>query len=542
MADHYNEEVKMLAEQEEPRFLSILLRDKDCLMDTVGFGIKPGRAGHFIDQRARMLYDMIFKYYKKYDALLTRTSLDSFVKSQDIDEADQSALIIAWDKVFSLNCSSEDYSMLRDHINERYVQRQALEIFHDDFKELALSKAYQIDIVKGIQDKINAVDGLHADPYSLTVSFEEGVKRAMEHITERREHPDKNPGILTGIKAIDEMYWGFAKGDYVVVSGMVNGGKTTLMFNIGFNMARAGYNVAYVSLEKQAIPVVERLMSLHGMIDYNRIKRGGKEEYGLSDYYYKKYQEVADDLLNNIKPNFHVVQMVQGTPLSKILAELDRVNSSNKLDVIIVDYLGVIGLESHTQGRPDLDLANVSLRLQAYGRKLHAVTITGVQITNLATRDVRKRSQKAEEDASAVSVNTEDLGGSQRVIADADHGISIVLNNDSPPTKAFAHSTKARDSESKVTVTLDFDGRIGRISDPVLEPGQVKEVDDIVYNKEIIEEVLKSDDDLFSLDEEKEVVPVDKIDELGDLYEVTEEKVEEIIETKRESADDFFDI
>jgi replicative DNA helicase len=304
---------------------------------------------------------------------------------------------------------------------------------------------------------------------------------------------------MSGIKGIDDLFCGFAPGSYNIITGMINGGKTTLMFNIAFNMARAGYGVVYVSLEKEAVALYTRLLALHALVDYNRIKRGGKSDKGLSDYYYSKLMEASKDLDENIKPNFTCIQAAQGTKLTKIFAEIDKIKSSKKVDVLVVDYLGVIGAETHHSARPDLDEALTSLRLQSYGRVNHFATITAVQLKTPSVKDIRHKSKKATaEDISKVEVNTEDLAGSKMIIADADNAIAVILNSDSPATKMFVFSTKARDDEARRTICLDFDGKIGRVADPIFEPGQITEVDQLVYNAEITEDKLNSDDGLFS--------------------------------------------
>ena len=63
-----NEELIRLAEKEEARFLNILLRDKDCLMDAVSYGIKPSEKnepGHFFIPKNNFLYSMIRSNYYK---------------------------------------------------------------------------------------------------------------------------------------------------------------------------------------------------------------------------------------------------------------------------------------------------------------------------------------------------------------------------------------------------------------------------------------------------------------------------------------------
>ena len=234
------------------------------------------------------------------------------------------------------------------------------------------------------------------------------------------------------------------------------------------------------------------------MVDYNRIKVGGKGESGLDDENYYRLKEASEDLMERVKPNFDVIQAAQGTKLSKLLSEVEKIKNRKKIDVLIVDYLGVIGNETNHPGRPDLDDAYTSSRLQSYGRINNFVTISAVQLKTSSSKEIRNRSKKASEDSEAdVSVHTEDLAGSKMIIADADNGLSAVLNNDSPPTKMFVFGTKARDDEAKRTMALDFDGKLGRVSDPVFEPGQVSGVDDILFNSDITEEQLLTEDSIY---------------------------------------------
>ncbi|MFA5313376.1 MAG: DnaB-like helicase C-terminal domain-containing protein, partial [Methanomassiliicoccales archaeon] len=453
-------------------------------------------------QKPRLLYSYIYKYYQKYGAMLTRTAIDSLMDSDgSMAEEDRATLRMYWDKVYNNSevDIDEDYSNLRDKINARYVQWQAIKILQDRVDVLAKASGGQIVLVKELQESFNKIDNLESDSYCVTMSIEEGMEKAIAHIKDRREHPERQSGIMSGIRGIDEAYNGFVPGSYTVISGMIGGGKTTLMMNIAFNASKAGYTVIYVSMEKEAVPFYERLLSLHWLLDYNRIKRGGTSDTGLNDYYYNKYIEAAKDLRENIKPRFDCIQLVQGTKVSRILADIDRIRLNMKINLIVVDYLGVVGHESHHSTRPDLDLADSSQRLQAYGRRHRIAMITGLQLKNASTKDIRGKAKKisTEDDLKGLEVNTEDLAGSQKVIADADNCISVVMNNDKPPSKVFCYVTKARDNEGHKLITLDFDGRIGRISDPEVDPNQITGVDDLVYDPDKARKLM-SDDGLFT--------------------------------------------
>lgn len=500
-----NAQLKQVAFKEEKRLLSIILKDSDSLMDMMSFGVEPGPNGHFWNPEARLLFGLIHAYFKKYAKPLTRTAIDSIMDSmtsdgKTLDEESKTNARSLWDIIYNMEVSVDDYTLLRDNLNNRFVQWEAYKILKDGLESIAKATNNQADIVKDIREKFIGIDHMDVDPYSLTMSIAEGMDKVIDYITMRREKPETKDSIPIGIQGLDDVFHGLERGSYTVVTGMINGGKSTLMFNIGFLMAKAGYNVVYVSIEKKALPIFQRLLALHALVDYNRIKIGGKSERGLSDYYYNKLVDAAHEIKTEIKPNFDVVQVAQGTKLSKIIADIEKIKAKKKVDVLIVDYLGVIGAETHHPGRADLDEAKTSQRLQAYGRINNFVTITGAQLKTSSAKDIRKGAKKATaDDASSVEVNTEDIAGSKIIIADADNAVGCLLNKDQPPTQMFVFITKARDDESRRTVTLDFDGKLGRVSDPQFPNGHVREVDQLVYDQKISEEDLKKDDNLFKI-------------------------------------------
>ena len=549
-----NEDLIRLAEKEEPRFLHILLKDKESLQDAVTFGIrrtKEGSPGHFLVPKNNMLFAMIQDNFEKYGTLLTRGSMDSIMDSQDFGSDEQkSSMKSHWDKVWNHNAVSiSDYKLLRDHLNDRYVAWQFYGKWQAGDEIIKSTVGHAEKVRKFIKD-IGIIDNLdNDDVYDKTVASEDGIQEAIDFITKRREYPDDSDVIRCGIRVLDDIYNGFERGSYTVVSGMINGGKTTLMMNMGFNMAKMGYNVAYVSLEKKASIFYRKILSLHAAVDYNRIKRGGNRPQGLSDIWYNKLKEAAKDLLENIKPRYHCLQFVQKTKLTKILSELDKLRSQKgKIDVLIVDYLQVIGFETTHGTRPDIDLADIHQRLMAYGREHNMVTITALQLKGSSSKEIRKRIQKVatEQDVNSLMIDPEDFAGSQMIIADADNALGVMLNGDHPPSKMFIAVSKARDDESRGVKTLDFDGRIARVSDPICDPGQVEAVDKAIYGGKD-EKELSTADDLFSSDgvtvklDEKSENFIDKSIEQKPMEatkeDIAEKYAEEIFDSKEKEAE-----
>jgi len=519
-----NEDVMRLAEKEEPRFLNLLLKNLDYLADAVSNGIvasEQGKPGHFLISKNNFIYKLMFDNFHKYKTLLTRSAMDSLIDMQEIGTEEEKAAVKGyWDKIWNRSdASMEDYPLLKEHLNDRYILWQ----FYAKWKtgdQIIKAVANHGSLVEDFIRGLNGINNINPDNYTLVMPVEEGMKEAMKYIQDRRDHPENNPNIFCGIKAIDDILHGLARGSYTVVSGFVGGGKTTLMMNMSFNMAKTGHNVAYVSLEKDAKLFFRRILSNHAVTDYNRIKVGGREKFGLSDFWYEKLKDAARDLTENIKPHFNCLQFVQNTKLTKILNEVDKLRAIKKIDVLVVDYLQVIGFETNHPNRPDIDLADIHKNLMAYGKKHNIAVITALQLKNASSKDIRKKSEKIVGDSniSDVTVNTEDFSGSQMVVADADNALGVVLNNDKPATKMFVSFSKARDDESKKTVCLDYDGKTCRVNDPIRGSGQIKAVDELIYNAEITKESLTSEDNLFDeLEKEaKETEETKETEEAGD--------------------------
>ena len=234
------------------------------------------------------------------------------------------------------------------------------------------------------------------------------------------------------------------------------------------------------------------------------------------------------------KTDYNKTDYNKELPEKKILSIVDRIRMMKKIDVIFLDYLQVVKFETNHPGRPDLDLANISERLQAYCKINKIVGITALQLKASSTKDIRKKSQKISDSGTGgLEVNTEDLSGSQKIIADADNALSAILNADNPPTKMFVFLTKGRDNEARSITTLDFDGKTGRISDPDNIPGQVRIINNTMYDDSISNDTILNDEDLFSPGSKNNISEKEeknKTEMKKEIKEIKEDKKDDIME------------
>jgi len=491
-------ELYRMASKEEERFLSLLLRYKELLMDAVG---SDTMTDHFWNKKSQRLFEIIDGHYREYGALLTRCAMEGVIAAKNYSDVDAAAIMNAWGETWSnTEAVEDDYKHLKRSISNRYLQREALGICKSKFDELQNAKVDQDKIVNSLQVDLMGIEGLSEDPYAKSMDVDEGYDRAIKYIEDVREHPDQHRGVYCGIRGIDDVFNGFGYGTYTVISGMINGGKTTLMINMANNMAKAGKSVVYVSLEKTADLYFRRVICLNALCDYNRVKKGGKLEFGVTDYWLERLKDAAEEG-RALKQNFQCLQFLPQTKLTKILLKVNQIKSIKKIDVLFVDYLSVIGFETHHKTRPDLDLAAVHQRLFAYGKENNLVVVTAAQLKNQSTKEIRRQAKGGKssgvEDMSSVSVNTEDYGGSQIIMADADNAMAVVLSEEFPATEMMVYVTKARDDRRGQNIPLLFDGAIGRVYDRDIAGSELVASERMLYNKDVTEEALTSDDNLF---------------------------------------------
>lgn len=485
-----NSEIMSLVKNQEPKFMKFLLLDKENLEEafSIGFDENVNKNPFFI-KNLKQLFIIVCEHYKKYKSLLTEDAISHYCQANSLDSEAKILLVRTYEKCLKVETTEDEFDFLKHCVHERHIQEYVLEILSSTSLELGSATNNQIDIVKLAQQKFLALDNLESDSYIKSYSIGDAADLAWEDITKRREEPDSYRGIMTGMSGLDELTLGIEPGSYTVFAGIVNGGKTTLMLNVAFKAALLGSNVVYITIEKDAVPITQRIISLHGLVDYNRIKRGGKSSKGLSDEWLERLRESKDDVKKLLDKTMHIVQATHGVKMTALLAEVDKIRKNHKVDLVVLDYLGVVGHERLHPGRPDLDLGLSSQMFQGYGKRNKIACATGTQITNEATKELRKIIFKLKDDKSKdggeITLGTETLGGSQKVIADADTGIFVLLNGDSPPTQAYLGILKGRDVAANRGSWMDFDGNTANISDPSYDPGEIVTAANLSYNSEL---------------------------------------------------------
>ena len=452
-----NDKLKEISKKEERRLNSLFLKDKDSLKEALSMGVS---FKYFQDSVQQQIFRLIAKYYDSYNSLLTRNTYIETVEKHFSAEDSIAFYRTQFDALYSVEVVSGDFRHLIDGIHSRSLQRQAYDICARYFEPLLNITSGQKKLVEEFQDEVSAIKKPNDDSYNRVVTLSNVLtNEVMPEIFDRRINPEKYHGIKSGFRSIDDVYFGFVRGKYMVFSAMEGGGKTTLMLNFALNMAKAGYKVVYVTIEAKASEASMRCLTIHSAVDINRIYRGGSKDNGLTAYVMGELEQAKTEIIN-FGDGFYWVQCLQKTPWSKIEVLLNQKLAFTDIDVIYVDYLDEIGAEVSYPNRPDLELADVSSKVQSFGKKNNVLSVSAQQMKTPKIQDLQKKQGSGDD----FRFGTGDVSGTKRISAACDYLFGALLDQNTRD-RIHLFNAKARQNKSAERFTLSIDLNSGRMLD-----------------------------------------------------------------------------
>jgi len=482
-----NQKVKDIADREEHRFLALILKNKEALVRAITMDHMTYK--NFLVPKHSSLYSMIAKYWDDYGSMISREAFRTMTEEKHGVEK-MGPLCVLFDKYMNQRVSPEDYEKLADGIRQRYSAQLFWEATGggDIMSSILQSTDGQMKNIADLADKLNGVvaeTAGNSNGYNRTDDAITVIDDLVGVLKRRRDTIIKERGLVTGIKGFDELFKGFRFGKYGVILGFPNGGKTTVMINFAHNMAREGYRVCYVTIESDSVEIMERMLSKESQIPGDVLKEGGREDGGLTDAVMNNVLHASDRLKATFKENMTFVSVSQKTPITEILAMVDRQRQFQEFDVVYFDYLDVIGHMTNNVGRPDLDLADTSQRIQKWSKENGIMAWSAQSIKNEKIKEFRKKDFMENADKASISVGVEDVGGTQAISRDADYVVAIVPHPDGD--RLIVYITKSRyDAPAGSKFTVDWNRSTCTICDVS---------DFVMTNEKLIELMSQSGED-----------------------------------------------
>lgn len=248
-----------------------------------------------------------------------------------------------------------------------------------------------------------------------------------------KENRSEGVGILTGLDTIDLQTQGIKKGELWIVGGFTSDGKTTICLNIAHNAVVNGYNVMFASMEMSREDVRDILYCIHSG---HRKFRNVHPSLSLREIQQGELDAEAEQFyLNHVIPDFEknknygVCEVVQPTEIwtaETVQAEAELLNEHlpGGLDLVIPDYIGLMGADGKSEGRNE-DLNRII-------RGLKQMTLTfggGKQIAVLSPFQCNREGNKRAKENSGI-YDLQALSSAHEAERSSDVVITTFLNDE----------------------------------------------------------------------------------------------------------------
>ncbi len=248
-------------------------------------------------------------------------------------------------------------------------------------------------------------------------SFRKALVEAIDSASAAYQRDGKLSGISTGLRDLDEKLGGLHKSDLLILAGRPSMGKTALVTNVAFNVAKAyrrgvkpngeigalsGGIVAFFSLEMSAEQLASRILSEQAEVPSEKIRRGDMDEDE-----FRRLAVTARELEK--APLF--IDDTPALPIATLAARARRLKrQQGGLDLIVIDYLQLCRGSAKSGDNRVQEVSEITQGLKAMAKDLDVPVIALSQLSRKVEEREDKRPQLSdlresgsiEQDADAV--------------------------------------------------------------------------------------------------------------------------------------------
>lgn len=350
-------------------------------------------AEHFIEDLHRRIYEVATSLIKA-GKVATPITMKTFLGDQDLGGVTVSQYLARLAAEATTVINAEDYGRT---VYDLAIRRSLINIGED-----LVNVAFDAPVESSPRDQIEEAERrLYA--IAETGRYDGGFQRFSDALTaaiDMAAAAYKREGALsgtsTGLIDLDKSLGGLQPSDLVILAGRPAMGKTSLVTNIGFNIAKAyraekqqdgtlktvnGGIVGFFSLEMSAEQLATRIIAEQSGVPSYKIRRGDMRE---DDFY--KITEAAREMQSI---PFYIDQ-TGGISIAQLAARARRLKRQRGLDVLIVDYLQLLSGSSKKGENRVQELTEITTGLKALAKELSVPLIALSQLS----RQVESRDDK----------------------------------------------------------------------------------------------------------------------------------------------------
>lgn len=399
MEKHLIKNTKPYSVESEKSLLSCMLINEDIAYDIIGLI----NQDDFYINRHQIIFNAILLVIQDNSNLDIITLIDKLEKTGNTSKAGGIEYI---SEVANYAPSAANYRQYLKIVKRDSTLRKLCEAssniaeYTNSSEDSEDAVSYAEKQIFDISERINMSKLVHVAPSGIAV---------LEKFEKLKRDPDAYKGIQTRYKRLDGLTQGLQRSDLIVIAARPACGKTAFAMNVATNIALNGGVVAVFSLEMSSVQLMQRMICSVADVEISKAVSGT-----MSDNDFIKTSEAMRSL-NNTK--LFIDESSRPTPQDIISRCRKLTREQGSLDLIVVDYLQLMGLKKRTDNRQQ-EISELTRELKIAAKELNTPILLLSQLSRAI--ELRKSTQDNEPQLS-------DLRESGAIEQDAD--IVMFLHN-----------------------------------------------------------------------------------------------------------------
>ena len=189
-------------------------------------------------------------------------------------------------------------------------------------------------------------------------------------------------GVPTGFLDLDSLLTGLHEGELIVVGARPSMGKTSFAMNLAAHASmNKGRSVAVFTLEMPREQIAMRMLCSDARVDMQKVRKGTLED--------ADWVRLAKSLVPMGAAPLYIDDTAGLTP-TKLRSRCRRLMMDKKLDLVVVDYLGLMHADGRVENR-QLEVSEISRQLKAIALELKIPIVACAQLSRANKDRLDKR-------------------------------------------------------------------------------------------------------------------------------------------------------
>ena len=389
-------------------FTSHILKNKDSLLTILSknydFNLIDFSVKGFSPIRATCICTV--EFYRTYNTMITLDQVETFVTNICAKQDQAKAIMTYFKQAFDYNTTS-NFEFILDNIKKEFGLYTIRNTLLDSTASLdAQDLSSTVNKIQQGLSKVTLLNDKEVVEGNLSASLDDFYDKY-----QRIQRGEINIGLKTGFPSFDKFTGGLKNGELDIVMGGSNEGKSVFLLNVAHYIhTMLNKNVIYFSVELPKDQIIRRYLALSANINIDRFREGiltPEENTRLIN------------TMNDFKQRQNMFYIVDNPTCTadSIAAKYEELSLKNKIDLIIIDYLGIMKPKK-SSGQKWEDLGQIALDVRHIARQFEVPVLTAMQVK-----------QEAIKNAKNPVYNMTDMANSFMVIHHADTVLSIKLKD-----------------------------------------------------------------------------------------------------------------